>query len=213
MAKLFNTLAMEKVPRLAIKVRADHNMKPSMKTPALCVAGMLFVLCSLSAFANSVKDPRIVVKDPPLCDDGCIGVGQIFNFGLPAGTGNFNGTLSFQNNSDVTWFNLIITEKGEAFTSVSCGFSAFFNFCQVVPVKNNPDAAKIEFFNLYNNGKGGIAPGQVFNFGFTGWSRATDFAGHGYDGAPPTVPEPATMALMLTGAGAIVSRRKFWKKA
>ena len=188
-------------------------MKLSMKTPALCFAGALLVLCSLSAFANSEKDPRIVVKDPPLCEAGCVGVGQIFSFGLPAGSGNFTGTLSFQNNSDVTWFNLIITEKGVAFSSVSCGFSAFFNFCQVVPVKGNADAAKIEFFNLYGDGKGGIAPGQTFNFGFKGWSRSTEFTGHGYGGAPPAVPEPTTLALMLTGAGAIVGRRKFWKTA
>jgi hypothetical protein len=192
-------------------------MKLSMKIPALCFAGMLLVLCSLSAFANSEKDPRVVVKDPPLCDAGCVGVGQIFSFGLPAGNGNFKGDLTFQNNSDVTWFNLIVTEKGVQFSpALTCGFSAFFNFCQVVPVKNNSDAAKFEFFNLYGDGKGGIAPGQVFTFGFSGglgWPRATEFTGHGYAGAPPAVPEPTTLALMLTGAGAIVSRRKFWKTA
>ena len=167
------------------------------------------------------QDPRIVVKDPAVCDAGCTPVAQIFSFQLPgAPGGTFSGTLTFQNNSDVTWYNLVLTVKltnGLTWQSISCGASSFFNFCQVVPEKKNPNVVEIEFLNLYGNGKGGITPGEIFSFGFSGqggvnWPAGTVFEGHGYNGAPPSVPEPATMALLLTGAGAIVGRWKLGKK-
>jgi hypothetical protein len=59
----------------------------------------------------------------------------------------------------------------------------------------------------------GIRNGQSFSIqlacvGTSCWPGGLNFTAH----ANQTVPEPGTIALMATGLGALVSRRKMWKK-
>ena len=187
-------------------------MRLSLSRLILCSAALL--LMSTAAYADSYGDPRVIIKDAH-CDD--CGVGQNFHFSLPTNQGKyFNGDLTFQNTSDVTWYSLILTEKGVPWQDISCGANAFFNFCQVVPSKKNPNVAKIEFLNILPDPKGGIAPGTYFTLNFGPgkdggqWPAGLKFGGHGGTGIAP---EPGTMALLLTGVGAIVTRRKMRKNA
>jgi hypothetical protein len=58
----------------------------------------------------------------------------------------------------------------------------------------------------------GIGPGQSFDIRFACvngncWPGGLQFSGHA-----GTVPEPGTVALMVTGLGAMFSRRKQWMK-
>ena len=63
-------------------------MKGSMNILRLVVFGMMVGLFATSAFADSVQDPKIIIRDPACQPPGCTPVGTSFTFGTPqSGTG------------------------------------------------------------------------------------------------------------------------------
>ena len=92
-------------------------MKGSMNILRLVVFGMMVGLFATSAFADSVQDPKIIIRDPACQPPGCTPVGTSFTFGTPqSGT----GALFFNNASGVNWFNLTLVESGVPAAAISC---------------------------------------------------------------------------------------------
>ena len=180
-------------------------MKTSMKA---CVLGMVLAVCGVAAHATSL-DPRIIIRDPVGCisNTGCVvlkpGV-LTFNFVVPSGG---LGTLHFLNSTGVNFTSLILTETGVAAANIDCQADVFS--CSVVPFGQN--GAKL----VLTAGPGfpGIPKGNSFEILFQCVNSNCWPAGLTFSAAANAVPEPGTMALLLTGVGALFTRRKFRAKA
>lgn len=174
-------------------------MRTSMKT---CVLGIVIALCAVAAHANSV-DPGIIINDPVGCPGGsCIPItGLSFSFSVPSG--GF-GLLHFLNASGVTWNSLILTEVGVPAINVTCSSDVFS--CGVVSFGQN--GAKIVLTAI--NGLPGIPNGNSFEIimGCANGQCPLWPAGLEFSAVANAVPEPGTMALLLTGIGAMFTRRK-----
>lgn len=181
-------------------------MKISMNILRLVVFGMLVGLFATSAFADSVQDPKVIIRDPACQPPGCTPVGMNFTFGTPA---DGTGALFFNNASGVNWFSLQLVEVGVPAEAITCITDVFAN-CSATTVNG--------ITTILLSGIGGsftgLMAGQNFSIVFgceTGecdpWPGDLDFT------ATANVPEPGTMALLATGIGAIVSRRKQLKRA
>lgn len=187
-----------------------------MKISQICAVAMLLVVGSVMAFADGINDPKIIIHgltgtSPVTCPpQGCKSVGLNFTFGVPEGG---SGTLFFTNNSDQNWSSLTLIEKGQQVPAgaISCS-SALFMSCTATNLKNGNVAIVLAGIKGRNPDRG-IQNGQSFAIQFACvkkncWPGGLDFGGHAN---APAVPEPGTVALMVTGLGAIVSRRKKWK--
>ena len=166
---------------------------------------LVIAMCAAFAHADSITDPTIIIRDPP-CGQGCTPVGLNFSFGTPA---DGKGALFFNNASGLDWFSLSLAESGVDASAITCLTDAFVN-CSVSTVNGlttillsglAPDFA-------------GIPAGHNFSIVFgcesgecEPWPGDLDFT------ARANVPEPGTMALLFTGIGAIVARRKLRNQA
>ena len=177
-------------------------------------------LSDFIAFADSNNDPTVIVKG--LGNSGVIGsvdgcqytcASFVFNFTTPA---KEPGALKFTNNTDVTWTSLTLVERGNSVALSAIGCSAFtvFTTCTRALTGNGPGG----YPELILSGGTGIAPGGNFQIGFgcdkktgTCWPGGVSFGGYANTPNGVTVPEPGTIALMVTGLGVLVSRRKQWK--
>jgi len=189
-----------------------------MKTSQICAVALLLVVGSVMAFADGINDPQIIIHGagsgsaPFICPphQTCKGVGLNFGFSVPpSGTGK----LFFTNNSGVNWTSLALIEQGHVVPAADIKCSSYvFSSCTVSTLKNG----NVEI--LLSNGNGplnkdkGILAGESFSIAFacvnkSCWPGGLKFGGH----ANMSVPEPGTIALMMTGLGALVSRRKTWK--
>jgi hypothetical protein len=193
-------------------------MKPSNKVLRILIAGTMLVMCSIAAYADSSHDPRVIIKGAtgPIGREST-GEGSNFEFSLPTNQGSyFTGDLTFSNATSKTWTTLALFESSVAATNVTCGQSSFFNHCQVF-IDPTTNKVEILFSNTVGYGKlgTGILAGESFTLGFDkgkglhSWPSGTSFDAV----ATTAVPEPSTLAFLFTGAGAIVSRRRFWKRA
>ncbi|HTR26819.1 MAG TPA: PEP-CTERM sorting domain-containing protein [Terriglobales bacterium] len=185
-----------------------------MKISRLCAFFLLLIVSSALAFADGIKDPKVIIKGAGggnlaqgKCEQ-CIGVGFNFSFTIPeSGSGN----LFFTNQSGKSWNSLALFVTGVPASSISC-HSQFFASCVTKTLKDG----SVEI--LFSNGKTdnrdkGIPNGGNFQISFgcvkgTCWPGGITVTGHGSAG---TLPEPATLALMTTGLGAIIARRKVRK--
>jgi hypothetical protein len=193
-------------------------MNSSNKVLRIFCAGMVFAMCSLAAYADSSHDPRVIIKGATGPNPHEItGEGVNFQFSLPTNHGQyFTGDLTFSNATSKTWTTLALFESSVAATNVTCGQSSFFNHCQVF-IDPTTNKVEILFSNTVGYGKlgTGILPGENFTLGFSkgkgphSWPSGTTFDAV----ATTAVPEPSTLAFLFTGIGAIVSRRKLWKRA
>jgi hypothetical protein len=166
-----------------------------------CVLGMVLSVCAVAAHASSINDPKVIINDPVGCpSNACVTVtGTTFGFAVPsAGFGN----LHFLNASGVTWSSLILTETGVAAVNISCSSDVFS--CAVVAFGQN--GAKIVLTSL--GGGAGIPNGNSFEVILSCVNSNCWPGGMDIDAAANAVPEPASMALMLTGLGALLTRRK-----
>jgi hypothetical protein len=191
-----------------------------MKIFQLCAFTLVVIVASTLAFADGIKDPKVIVKGAGggniaqgKCPQ-CVPVGFNFSFTIPEGG---SGDLFFTNNSGKGWNSLVLVESGVPAADVSC-HSSLFASCTVTTLKDG--SVQI----LLTNGSGhihsnwrdhGIAQGGNFEISFgcvkgTCWPGGLQVTGRGSAG---TIPEPATLGLMITGLGAIFSRRKVkaWK--
>jgi|SRR5690348_10717218 len=165
------------------------------------------IVLATAAFANSVPDPTIIIKDP-VCTGSCTQVGTNFNFGVPA---SGTGTLFFQNSSGSNWFSLRLTETGVPASAVTCIQNVFVN-CSVGTLGNGKTFI---FLSGLANGVPGITTSEVFSITFgcnkgtcPPWPGGLDFNAIA-NLRSATVPEPATMALVFTGITGIITRRRW----
>ncbi|MGH9640786.1 MAG: PEP-CTERM sorting domain-containing protein [Terriglobales bacterium] len=136
-------------------------------------------------------------------------MGFNFSFTIPQ---SGSGALYFTNTSGKGWNSLKLVESGVPAADISC-HSPLFASCIVTTLKNG----SVQIL-LTTGGNGalwknhGIQNGGNFQIDFSCksgcWPGGITVTGHGSAG---TIPEPATVALMVTGLAAIVSRRKMWK--
>jgi len=185
-----------------------------MKISQICAVVMLLAVGSVLAFADGIHDPKIVIHGvnggngpqqscPPA---GCRDVGLDFTFTTPPKTGS--GTLFFTNASGKNWTSLTLVETGVPAVDISCVQTLFLN-CSTKTLNNGSVEIVLSGVKHGVNPQNGILSGQSFsiNFQCVGndcWPAGLAFTAH----ATTAVPEPGTVALMVTGLGALVSRRK-----
>jgi hypothetical protein len=188
-----------------------------MKISQVFAVALLLTVASAMAFADGINDPRIVIHGVAggnvlVNCPNCVGVGMNFSFGVPKGG---SGTLFFTNESGENWTSLALIEKGEPAADISCQ-SFLFKSCTATTLKNG--AVEILLSGVKSgalNADRGILNGQNFAVTFSCinkncWPGGLTFTAHANPSAG-TVPEPGTIALMVTGLGAMFSRRKLWK--
>jgi hypothetical protein len=185
-----------------------------MKTARTCALVLLTLLCSLAALADSLKDPKIIIKGaqgggyvmcPP---EGCTPVGMRFTFTSPA---KGQGRLFFTNASGKNWTSLKLIESGVPAADISCAQSLFLS-CKIETLKDGKVEILLSGVRDGDNSRNGIPAGSSFYIGFgcvkgVCWPKG----GVKFSAQANAVPEPATVALMVTGVGLICSRRKLWK--
>ncbi|MFZ1131317.1 MAG: PEP-CTERM sorting domain-containing protein [Terriglobales bacterium] len=189
-----------------------------MKKSQICAVVLLLVVGSVMAFADGINDPKVIIHGvngdlPQHCGpNGCQNVGVNFSFSSPKGG---SGTLFFTNASGKNWTSLALIESGEPAADISCVQTLFLN-CSVTTLTSGKDKGDVEI--LLSGVRGGLNPrvgilaGQSFSITFNCaggcWPKTPiTFNGH----ATTAVPEPGTVALMVTGLGTLFSRRKLWK--
>jgi len=185
-----------------------------MKISQICAVALLLVVGSVMAFADGINDPKVIIhganggNTPDICGrHGCRGVGTDFTFNIPKGG---SGTLYFTNDSGKNWTSLALIEKGEPAIDITCVQVVFLN-CTTKTLKNGSVEILLSGVHGGLNPRNGILNGQSFYINFAKvngvpWPGGLQFSAHA-----GTVPEPGTVALMMTGLAAMVSRRKMWK--
>ena len=186
-----------------------------MKISRICAFVLLIVVGSVMAFADGINDPKIIIQgvngggSPQGCGpNGCQGVGVNFSFNIPK---SGKGFLFFTNTSGKNWTSLALIETGVPANAISCTQTLFLS-CTTKTLKNGSVEILLSGIRGGSNPRNGIKNGQSFGIGFAsvGDSRWTN-GGSMMSGHAGTAPEPGTVALMVTGLGAIISRRKLWK--
>lgn len=187
-----------------------------MKTSQMCACVLLLVVGSAMAFADGIDDPKIIIQSASATNiplgscERCKNVGLNFTFGEPAGG---TGKVFFTNESGVNWTSLTLIEQGNKIPAIDINCSStLFMSCTKTNLKNGNVAIVLSGIKGSDNPDKGIRNGQSFFIGFSClkgcWPGGLDFSAHANASA---VPEPGTIALMVTGLGALVSRRKLWK--
>ena len=187
-----------------------------MKISQICAFALLLVVGSVMAFADGINDPKVIIQgvsgtgSPLLCPSkGCTNVGVNFSFTIP---NSGKGFLFFTNTSGKNWTSLTLIETGVPANDISCAQTLFLS-CTTKTLKNGSVEILLSGIRGGNNPHNGIRNGQSFDIGFAcvGQSCWTN-GGTMMSGHAGTAPEPGTVALMVTGLCAIVSRRKLWKR-
>ena len=186
-----------------------------MKISQICAYALLLVVGSVMAFADGINDPKIIIQgvngggSPQGCGpNGCQGVGVNFSFNIPK---SGKGFVFFTNTSGKNWTSLALIETGVPANAISCTQTLFLS-CTTKTLKNGSVEILLSGIRGGSNPRNGIKNGQSFDIGFAcvGQSCWTN-GGSMMSGHAGTAPEPGTVALMVTGLGAIISRRKLWK--
>ena len=170
-----------------------------MKIARYILAGLLVLVCTGSARANSLADPGIIVKGGT---GSTIFTTLTFNFPtIVNGSGNF--VFLNRTGQTLTSLTFIINPGAPAGSPLSCANQAlplfpvpYFDFCQYL--QPGPTTTIARFY-----GGGGIPNGAEFAVDIMGWPQTVTFTG------VANVPEPATMSLVLLGAGVAALRRRF----
>jgi hypothetical protein len=194
----------------------SENRKIKMKISRLCLLLVLSLFCAGLAFADGIPDPKIIIHGvsgggfglarscPP---GGCTNVGMNFEFNVPK---NGNGTLFFTNASGKNWTSLRLIETGVPAEAITCAQSLFLS-CSIRTLENGSVEILLAGIKGHNK-RQGLPNGASFSIGFACVNGNCWPGGLGISGHAGSAPEPGTIALVVTGLGAIVSRRKRWKK-
>ena len=185
-----------------------------MKMSQICALVLVLVVGSAMAFADGIQDPKIIVHGVNggggICGSHvCKDVGLNFSFNIP----KFGrGGLFFTNASGKNWTSLALIENGVAAADISC-HQTFFLSCTTKTLKNGSVEILLSGVRGGLNPRHGIQAGQNFSIDFACvnkvcWPGGTLVTAHAGTG---TIPEPATVAFMVTGLGALFSRRKSWR--
>jgi hypothetical protein len=173
-----------------------------MRSGFFAFVATLVLVTATGAFADSVTDPKIIIRDPVCPGSGCIQAQNQFSFQVPGGG---TGAVFFTNASGNNWFNLKLTETGVPANLITC-ITDVWAKCTVTTAANG--VTTILLSGLGPNFPG-ILAGENFSIVFgceTGrcdpWPGGLQFT------AVANVPEPGTMALVLTGLGLIVRRKR-----
>ena len=184
-----------------------------MKISRICAFALLLVVGSVMAFADGIKDPKIIIRgvngggSPVNCRQGCVNItGLNFTFNAPKGG---SGTLFFTNMSGKNWTSLALIEKGVPASAISCVQTLFLN-CTKTVLKDGSVEILLSGIKGGFNPRKGIKNGQSFAISFVCVQKSCWPGDLKFGGQAGTVPEPGTVALMVTGLGALVSRRKIW---
>jgi hypothetical protein len=189
-----------------------------MKPSQICACVLLLVVGTAAAFADGIHDPKIIIQSASATSstlgpcEGCTNVGLNFTFGVPAGG---TGKLFFTNESGVNWTSLTLVEQGHQIPAIDINcHSNLFMSCKATDLKNGKVAIVLSGIKGSLNPDRGILDGQSFSIGFSCigkscWPGGLDFVAHANT---TSVPEPGTIALMVTGLGAIMSRRGRMKR-
>ncbi len=187
-----------------------------MKISQICALALLLVVGSAMAFADGINDPKIIIHGtngtglPVVAcpSQGCTDVGMDFSFTIPK---SGKGTLFFTNTSGQNWTSLKLIETGVPAADISC-HSFLFTSCTTKTLHNGSVEILLAGIKHGLNPATGIRNGQSFVIGFAcvGTSCWTN-GGSTMSAQANSVPEPGTVALMVTGLGAMVSRRRMWK--
>ena len=185
-----------------------------MKISQICACALLLLVGSVMAFADGIKDPKIIIhgvsggSTPMICPpQGCQNVGVNFSFNVPK---SGSGTLFFTNASGKNWSSLTLIEKGVPANAISCAQTLFLS-CSTKTLKDGSVEILLSGIKGGQNPRKGILKGQSFSINFACVQGNCWPGGLGVGGHAGTVPEPGTVAFMVTGLGAIVSRRQMWK--
>ncbi len=184
-----------------------------MKISQICAVVVLLVVGSVMAFADGINDPRIVIHgvnggSPEHCPtQGCTNVGMNFSFAVPQGG---EGNLYYTNESGKNWTSLALIETGEPAADITCVQGVFLN-CSTKTLKNGSVEILLSGVRGGLNPHNGIANGSSFEISFVCVGGCWINGGSQVGAHAGAAPEPGTVALMVTGLGAIVSRRKLWK--
>ena len=130
-------------------------MKQSMKILRIVVIGMMVGFFTMSAFADSVQDPKVIIRDPACLPPGCTPVGTNFTFGTPA---DGTGALFFTNASGVDWFSLKLVEAGVPANAITC-ITDVFASCTSTTV----NGITTILLSGIGNGFTGLMAGQNFS--------------------------------------------------
>jgi len=206
------------IPATTLSVKKRKNRKNQMKISRLCLLVSLALLCTGLAFADSIPDPKIIIRGvqgggfAPLShcpETGCTQVGMNFEFSVP---NHGSGTLFFTNASGKNWTSLKLIETGVPAEAVTCAQSLFLS-CTVRTLENGSVEILLSGVKGRHNPRAGIENGSNFSIGFACVDKNCWPAGLAFTAHASSAPEPGTIALMMTGVGAILSRRKRWKNA
>jgi len=189
-----------------------------MKISQICALAVLLAVGSAMAFADGVNDPKIIIHGASSEDliqgscSQCVGVGMNFSFSVPA---SGSGSLFFTNKSGQNWTSLALIEQGHTVPAADIKCSSYlFMSCTAETLKNGNVEILLAGVKSRADWRDlGIPNGASFSIQFSClksncWPGGLSFSGHAN-----AVPEPETVALMVTGLGAIVSRRKMWKRS
>jgi hypothetical protein len=183
-----------------------------MKTSQICAMALLLVMGSVMAFADGIQDPKIIVRGVGSgnlaqdCRQGCMDVGINFSFQIPKGG---SGSLFFTNTSGKNWTSLSLIETGEPASAISCVQNIFLN-CSTKTLKNGSVEILLSGVKHSLNPRVGIPNGSSFEITFNCAEGCWVNGGSTVTGHAGAAPEPETVALMVTGLGAIISQRKRW---
>jgi len=157
-------------------------------------------LLGTAAFAD-VTDPGTIIRDHKCTT--CTAVGMSFSLTSTA-TG---GVFDLKNVSGSNWFNLKLTEKGVPASAISCKTN-IFAACKFTTNKNG-------ITSILVSGTSASLPGILNQDGFQielhcppgtphceSWPAGVKFNGLA------NVPEPGTMAMVATGVGILINRRR-----